>query len=221
MSKIYRLEITALNLLSLQEQVMTAHIQTDTTVISPEPAASEVLDDALSALSTSGHNCLKIANVLYNTCRLTEAVVREEVLDPKVTPPATAAEALNVLGVNTASGDATPDGLCPFIFFKTDVASRSSRGGTHVPGPFNANILDSAGRWDTTAGWWGSLSTLAGVFSSNPFGSFGESPDLGHFNWVVYSRTRRKRDTAPWTFKITQAGGRVQPRWLRRRMTRG
>lgn len=195
---------------------MTAHVQTDVPIAGSEPSGATVLNIILNHLSSSGHNMVSVTNALYNTCRLTNALVREEVDPFGSDVPSIAQEPLNLLGANVASGDATPDGLCPFIFFKTDAATRSGRGGTHILGPFNANILDSVGRWDTAAGWWSSASALAAKFSDNMEDTFSTTGDV---NWVIYSRTRRKRAQSPFVFGVTASGVRIQPRWLRRRMT--
>lgn len=215
MATVWRFELEALNLKTLQSQLSTAHVQTDVTIGEDEPSGADVLDIILDHFSTTGHDLVDITTALYSSCRLTEARVREELHPTSSDIASVSTEALSLPGLNVDSGDVTPDGLCPWIFFHTPFASRSARGGTHLPGPFNANILDTLGRWDTTGGWWGSVSACANAFADHMENTLAASGDL---NWVVYSRTRRGRGQSPWTFKLDDAGVRIQPRWLRRRM---
>jgi hypothetical protein len=215
-STVYRVEFVCTNLRSGQEQLTTAHVQTDVPIAGSEPDADEVLGIVADHFSTTGHDMVNFRSGMYSSARLDRIRVREEV-DP-ATPGAfgaVAEETINLAGTQVASGDQTPDGLCVWIAFRTAAAIRSGRGGTHLPGPYEADRLDSNGLWDSGTAFWTAVQAVAAKFADDMEDTFQTTGDV---NWVVYSRTRRARAQSPYVFGVTSVAVQQRPRWLRRRM---
>lgn len=215
MAKIWRFTAEAENLLNGQKQVVHIHYQTDVPLVGSEPSAADVLDFILDHFSTAGHNMSIFAGSMFSPAKLTRAVVREE-LDPSSGAiPAVAEETLSIVGTQAlGAADATPSGLTIWLAFRTGTASRSARGGTHWFGPYNVNMLDSVGKWDTAGGVFLNLGSTATVIAQSMSNVFDSTGDI---NPVVYSRTRRGRGQSPFVFPITAVPVSSEPRWLRRR----
>lgn len=216
MSKVYRIEFVCTNLRSAQEELTTAHVQTDVPIAGTEPGAAAVLSIVADHFSTTGHDMVNFRSGMYSSARLDRIRAREET-DPNDTGAVgeVAEETINLAGTQTSSGDVTPDGLCVWCAFRSAAAIRSGRGGTHFPGPVDADRLDSNGLWDTGTAFWTATLALAAKFADDMEDTFQTTGDV---LWVIYSRTRRARGDSPYVFGVTDAVPTAHPRWLRRRM---
>lgn len=215
MSKIWRFELESQDTTNGALGLSHVTYQTDVPLAGSEPSAAVVLDKILGHFSSSGHNMSKWTIVMKNQVKLVRARVREEVDPAGDDIGEIAEEGLNLSGTNgSETGDRLPSAMCIWLSYKTATASRSARGGTHLPPEMDADHLDSSGLWDSTivtgASWLALaasiLDTLDDVFDAT-----------GDINPVVYSRTRRSRGQSPYVFPITSVSISSRPRWLRRR----
>jgi hypothetical protein len=115
------------------------------------------------------------------------------------------------------SGDRLPIEVCMWVKCTTDTASRSSRGGFHLPPMLNPVFLDGAGLWDATSITTAPFSTMTAKVDDVLNNVFPEELGNGDLNPIIYSETRRRRGQSPYTFQITGATIRQHAAWLRRR----
>lgn len=215
MAKIYRFELTYADLDNNSLGMSTMHYQTDTSVIGSEPDVDDVLGEILEHFSSSGHNLSKWTSCMYDSTKLTRAVAREEVEPGSGDIPAIAEETLTLTGtLGTPGSNQAPPGLALWIALKTGNASRSARGGTHVPGSFSALVLDAVGKFTTSGTFFTNCNTLGTAMVDALEDVFGAGGDLLP---VIYSRTRRARGLSPFTFQLTNAVPSPVPRYVRRR----
>lgn len=215
MSKIWRFELESQDTTNGALGLSHVTYQTDVPLAGTEPDAAEILDHILDHFSSSAHNMSKWTVIMKQQVKLIRARVREE-LDPTSGDIGEVAEeALNLSGGNgSETGDRLPSAMCIWLSYKTATASRSARGGTHLPPEMDADHLDVSGLWDSTivtgASW---LALAASIL--DPLDDVFQA--TGDINPVVYSRTRRGRSLSPYTFPITSVSISNRPRWLRRR----
>jgi len=213
---IWRFEVVAFNSLSGQEQVSSLHYQTDVPVAGSEPSGTTVLNQLLEHYSSSAHNLSIFRACAYSACTFTECRVRQEVEWWNGEIGSVATESIGLSGTLGSVGtSATPSGLCPWISLKADVASRSARGGLHLPGPFSALALGGDGSWNTGGTLYANINTLATSIEDALEDVFGGTGDI---NPVIYSPTRRRRGQSPFAFQVADARPSSEPRYLRRRM---
>ena len=215
MAKIYRFEMHYTDTDNGEDGLSTVHYQTDVPVAGTEPSPSTVLNLILNHFSSTGHNCTKWTNAMYNSAVLTKAVVREEVAPGSGDVPGTSEELLSLPGtLSIGSGVQCPSGLCLWLKFGTGVALRSARGGTHTPGAMSVLVLNQTGQFDQTTSWWTNSVALAAAIKDKLDNVFSSTGDI---NPGVYSRTRRARGFDPFFFELDVVTPDIDPRWLRRR----
>lgn len=215
MSKIYRVEFIGTHAPSGQAFMCHVHYQTDVPLAGTEPTPDTVLDAVLAHYSSSGHNMSKWSAVMDTETSLVRAVAREEVAPGSGDLPGIGEEDLNITGTLTApTVNQNPVALCAWIRFRTGIASRSARGGTHSPPVLNPTSLSSAGNF-TTGTWWTNIGLLSDAIRDALEDVFQTTGDI---NPVVYSRTRRERGQTPYVWDIVETDVSLTPRWLRRRM---
>jgi hypothetical protein len=219
MANVYRFELTSVDTTSGKEGLTHVHYQTSLAVGDSETSAADLLDEILQHYSSSGHNMSVWQGVMRNSTKLTKARLVEEVAPGSGDLADVAEESLNVVGTRgTISGDHLPAEMCLWFGFKSDVASRSARGGTHLPSIIDASELNSTGLWDTGYVNAAAVIALADAIKddiNDVFGTTGTSD----INPVIYSRTRRSRGQSPYTFDLKSVIRSDKPRWLRRRAT--
>ena len=185
------------------------HYQTDVNLLEDEPAPDDVASDLAGKLASP------FRAMSRTELTLDSIVVREEVLKPAIGDVG----AFNVAGAGTGlSGSITaPHALVPVFDLHTKTHSRSARGWMMGPGP-GASLFSGANgdNWDASAGLVIAFQNFAALLDDTvAFGGIG----TGHYNPVVYSRTRHARGNTPYTFKVTLATLNPQVRWLKRRLT--
>ena len=215
MATVWRFELTSLDTTSGKDGLTHVHYQTDVPVASSEPSAATVLDQILQHYSSTGHNMSDWQGIMRNSTKLTKARVIEEVTPNSGELADTAEEALNVVGTRgTISGDHLPNEMCFWLAFKSDVASRSARGGTHLPSIIDASELNSIGEWDTGYVNATAMTSLINKIKDDLNDVFASTGDILP---IIYSRTRRARSQSPYTFDLKSIVPSSKPRWLRRR----
>lgn len=219
MAKIWRFEVIGLARDGVTQFMTTQHYQTDLSGTDSEASAATILDKVLSHYSSSAHNLSKFSAMMDTGSKLTRAVIREELLPSDESLPETAEELLNVAGTRSFTGDALPTAMCVWVADKTGVASRSARGGSHVPPAYEPALLTAGGQWDAGTTYWTAVLAYATARADGIENAFGLS-GLSDIEPVVYSRTRRIRTLSPFTFDYESCLASVIPRWLRRREPR-
>lgn len=215
MSKIWRFELTSLDTTSGAEGQSHLHYQTNVGVLGSEPSANTMLDKVLSHFSGAAHNMSVWQGVMRNSTKLTEARIVEEVTPGSADLGDVAVETLSVVGTRGAiGGDHLPPEACLWFGYRTGVASRSARGGTHLPSIIDASELNSSGRWDT-----GYVNAVAVIALADSIKDVINDIDASGTDLVpgVYSRTRRGRSESPYFFQLTSVTRSDVVRWLRRR----
>jgi hypothetical protein len=202
-----------------QEWNSTMHYQTDTGTLEGEPGANDVLDTIRHHYGSggAGDGMERWLAIVPATVKLTFVRVYEE-LAPGSTAIAGGAETTSNFSGNVAVIDAgLPFALCPWVKFTTGIASRSSRGGSHLAPTIDQNHFGANGLFDTTLSYWSAIVDLANHMKES-LSIGGSGPFEGSaLNPVIYSRTRRERELSPYTFRITGASPSQVPRFLRRR----
>lgn len=185
------------------------HYQTDTNILEDEPSGDAVAADIAGKLASPFRLTMRTETTLD------VIVAREEVLKPTIGEVG----AFNVAGAGTGLAGAVtaPHALVPVIDLVTKTHSRSARGWCMLPGPCASLFTSGLGdQWDTSSGMVLAYQAFAALLDDTvAFGGIG----TGHYNPVVYSRTRRQRGNTPYTFQVTSAHLNPQVRWLRRRTT--
>lgn len=217
MAKIYRIEWhTTVDTFPV-DAVTSMHYQTDVPLLGSEPSAEAVLSHVLDHFSNSGHNCEKFRATFYGPVKLVNVVCREEVANPGEDIPDVAQEAIDLSGTGSITGDRLPVPTCVWINCTTGAATRSGRGGFHLPPILNPVLLTSSGSWDPATSHWTTniLPFCTAVYDviDNVFDTTGDIKP------IIYSRTRRARALDPFTFDLTNAVPSTRVRWLRRRAT--
>jgi hypothetical protein len=197
--------------------MFTIHYQTDLGALSGEPAAARVLEELEQHYSTSGTSLNVWTSAMRADCVITKTRVREEVAPGSGDIPAQAENVQSKPGlISAVAGDKLPIEVCVWIKLTSDVASRSSRGGLHLPPQLDPTQLDSNGRWQ--ASWLaGNLDVIEAAIVDTLDDVFPEEVGNASLIPVIYSKTRRARGQSPFTFQITHAVSQDRVRWLRRR----
>lgn len=215
MATVWRFILTSQDTTTGKDGTTTVHYQTDVPIAASEPSAATVLDQILQHYSSSGHNMSKWQPVMRNSTKLTRARVVEEVMPGSGDLADTAEEALSIVGTRgTISGDHLPPEACLWLAFKSDVASRSARGGTHLPPIVDASELNSVGEWDTGLVNAAGMVALTDSIKDDLNDVFASTGDILP---VIYSRTRRSRGQSPFTFDLKSIVPSSKVRWLTRR----
>lgn len=216
MAKIYRLEVSGVQQELAVLFMSTMHYQTDVPLAGSEPSVDTVLTQLQQHYSTSGTGLQVWRNATYSDCKLTKIAVREEVDPSGDDVPAEAAVDLDLTGNLTASPNSLPVPACAWVKFKTGNATRSGRGGTHLPPISSSSVLDSVGRIVSTSPPWAPYVALAAAMLDVLDDVFSSTGDIKP---IIYSRTRRARGQEPFTFDLTSATVDTNVHWLRRRQT--
>jgi len=200
-----------------QEWNSTMHYLTDVPLGQGEPNATKVLEEIVAHFGSTTTGMERWLATVPSTVKLTFARVYEEL-------PATSTEVAEAAELTFAYAGAVavldpnlPFAMCVWIKFGSGLASRSSRGGTHLSPTLDQNHLTTAGIWDTSLSWWSANVALANYMKEKISDVFGDPSETGDINPVIYSRTRRNNSLTPYTFPITSAACSSVPRWIRRR----
>lgn len=220
MANIWRWTVEGTDAAGQQLWQSTMHYQTDMDAASTEPDAATVLAKLVNHYGSggNGNGMERWLVTIPPPVKLTHARVYQELAPGSTSVPGTADMAFTLSGQAASGTYLEPFALCPWIAFKTGLASRSSRGGTHLAPSVASYSLAAGGLYDTTTAWWSAIVALAGyqkdvlqaVFNGTIFGA-------GDLKPVIYSRTRRGRNQTPFTFQITSAIPSSKPRFVRRR----
>jgi hypothetical protein len=215
-ANVYRWELGGTTTTLGLNWMFTLHYQTAVGLDGLERPIADILRELEEAFSLTGQNLQHFTNPLRADNVFTFSRLREE-LEPG--SPAIPDQALNLKslpgGVGAVVGDKLPIEACVWVALRTGVASRSSRGGFHLPPVLDPAQLDGNGRWSSSLLASADMVTLAGKLNdtfTDVIGTLDLIP-------VVYSRTRRARGQEPWTFNIIDANFSSRVRWLRRRGT--
>lgn len=219
MSKVWRSELESTDLQSGLKSITTQHWQTDLAALDNELSASAMLDEIQNHFGSTSTNMSLFTACMHSALQLTKLTVREEVAPGSGDVPEVADKTLGLTGTNGAiTGDQLPIEACMWVRFRTGTASRSSRGGTHLPPHRNPNALTAAGLWDTAVIAANPFLALINKMIAQMTDTFGTS-GLSDINPVIYSRTRRARGLSPYTFRLTESQIRPRVAWVRRRGT--
>lgn len=216
MSNVWRFELIGTVTASGVQFMSHVHYRTDVPVAGSEPSADAVLDHILDHYSSSGHNLSDWTKLVGSNAKLTLARVRQEVDPSGSDVPAVSEELLNLTGQLTPTGDLPPTPLCAWLRFRTAVASRSFRGGTHAPPVPSVTPFTADGALDLSTGQYATdILALAAKILDKLDNVFDTTGDI---NPGIYSRTRRARGESFFE-ELTSVTPSTQWRWLRRRMT--
>jgi hypothetical protein len=126
--------------------------------------------------------------------------------------PSVGESAVGVAGTLGAGTGLLPRECCMVVTLRTAVATRSGRGRMFLPSPLYSSNLASQDAWATgTGGWYSAVGTfmdklMAGVDVTHS--TFGH-----HLSLRVHSRRHAT------SYDVTSYVRRLQPHWLRSRMT--
>lgn len=182
------------------------HYVTDlATGIGTEPDPQDVADGVWSLLGTA------FLGTLPTDVTCDDLVVTEQVLPPAI--GVQAAHHVGAVGTGFTASNELPKAMVPLVNLHSGAVSRSARG--HL-------FLCSSGKSSTlTAGTWTSAAqTIYNTFAAlldNSFtiGTIGATD----VHPCVYSRTRHQRGTDPHNFQVVAATLKIQPTWLRSRLS--
>lgn len=184
----------------------SVHYQTDVPTGGDEPQIEDV------ASSIWGLTGTDFKNSSPTDVHIDELIVAEEVLKPDIGE--VTAHVVNEAGTLGVAGDRLPIAACMVLNRHTNTRSRSARGWLMLPGGVLAS-QQQLGKWVV-----GGIYPAAALILCTRFAS---SFDLGtfatHVNPVVYSRTRRLKNTPPWTFRVTGVTQNPEVRWLSSRLS--
>jgi hypothetical protein len=219
MAKIWRWTVGGTDASGQQLWMSTMHYQTDGSPGASEPDAEAVLNNLCNHYGTGGggFGMERWLVVIPPSVKLTFARTYEELAPASADIPGAAVRDFTLSGAAAVGENIEPFALCPWMKFTTGLASRSSRGGTHLAPALASFTLDDGGLFDTATAWWSAVDDLGGFMIdrlNDPFGGDFTAVDLQP---VIYSRTRRARGETPFTFDITNYTPSPVPRFLRRR----
>lgn len=177
--------------------------------IADAAAVRDALDGALTA---------KYRALLTTAWTLQSLVVREELPPGSTDVPREASKTIGLAGTTGGGSDMLPVPTCLLTTFYTDAAIRSGHGRMFLPAAVSATGLTGAGLWETTSTWYGLTKTFLDELVSTHSVDDGAS-GTNTLHPIVYSRTRRAIPGAAFAFFITSYTRRLQPHWLRSRMT--
>ena len=219
MSKVWRSELESTDLASGLKSITTQHWQTDLAALDDELSAEGMRDEIRNHFGSTSTNMSLFTACMHSALQLTKLTVREEVAPGSGDVPEVADVTLGLTGTNgSISGDQLPIECCMWVRFRTGTASRSSRGGTHLPPHRNPAALIASGFWDPAIITAAPYLTLIDKMKAQMTDTFGTS-GLSDINPVIYSRTRRARGLSPYTFRLTETQIRGHVAWVRRRGT--
>lgn len=183
------------------------HYQTDLSAGGSEPDP----DDVANAIW--GQVGIPFQQATATAIFCDELVVTEQVLKPAI--GVGGAHPVASGGLLALGDTKLPGAMSALLSWHTNVHSRSARGHTFMPNPFNSLDLAANGVWSTTF-----LAQLQG-FANACLGHFtvGSAPFETTIRPIVYSRTRHVRGETPFTFEVSGVTVRSQPHWLRSRTT--
>jgi hypothetical protein len=183
------------------------HYQTDVPVSGSEPDPDDVADEIWNTVGLNFQQATATAIVCD------ELVVTEQVLPPAI--GVQGAHAVAAGGLLPIGDTKLPGAMSALLSWHTAVHSRSARGHTFMPNPFNSADLKANGLWSDTF-----LAQLQGFANAClTEGHIGQDPFDTTLIPVIYSRTRHVRGQDPHTFKVTGVSVRPNPHWLRSRTT--
>jgi hypothetical protein len=217
MSRVWRAEWGGDNSSAGLQWMFTLHYQTDLALGEGEPAGSEVVSELLNHWGGTPTNMSILTGVTESPNVFRFLRVREEIDPTSGDVPLQAEIPLSLPGTLTMSGDRLPIEVCMWVKCTTDTASRSSRGGFHLPPMLNPVFLDGGGQWDAASIAAPPFSTLTAKVPDVLDDVFGPIGAEGSLRPIIYSATRRARGFSPYTFDITQARIRQHAAWLRTR----
>jgi hypothetical protein len=202
-ARIYRCAVKCTKNATLMVSTFHMEVVPETTFSDPDP------NDVASGIW--GHIS---AGFLENTAN--NVSVNELVIDEQVLPPAIGVQGshtVNIAGNLVPTGSQLPDGVCAVINWRTETASRNSRGWMHPPSGIGSGELVDNNL--STA-----YHTLVGALAADMVGEvdFGSLfPARGTFG--TFSRTRFKESLTPYFFPVTGYRVNTQSKYLRTRMT--
>lgn len=183
------------------------HYQTDLATGGGEPDPLDLLNHLWGQWDATLRPCF------HNSIVVDELIATEEVLSPDV--GVAAVLPLNSPGTLAGVDQTLPHGAVPVVNLHTNTRSRSARGWLMMASPMGtANVSGDA--WTPNSAFMVNLRAWAATLATSfDLGTF----QPAHVNPVVYSRTRRQRNTPPFTFRLTSATVNPQVRWLKSRLT--
>jgi hypothetical protein len=196
-----------------QEQLVGLHYQFDGDTGSDEPDAASVAGRVDGILNTVFRVCIPSSGVLDSL------TVREELTPGSTDVPDQSILVLNQAGTGSNAGiGSQPFELCALVHRKTAAPIRGARSWVFMPSLMRSVVITNetwaAGGTELLA--WQAFA--AKLDDSSNYG--GPLPGImGDLNPVAYSRTRRARAQAPWTFRVILGTVDARPRWLRSRRT--
>lgn len=114
-------------------------------------------------------------------------------------------------GTLTAGTGTLPSGLCLWMSLRTDLATRSGRGGFHFPPPYYSSFLASADAWATGSAYW----TACNAIRTAMLAGRDVTHDTidHHYSLRVWSTVRNTSED------VASMILRVQPKFVRSRMS--
>ncbi len=126
---------------------------------------------------------------------------------------------IGTLGSISPSGDSLPIPTAVLVTLYTNAAVRSGHGRSFLPNPELAANLDANGKFDTATAWWtGALASWCAQMPTDSRVNDGLLVDQD-LSLVIYSHTRHAAGQPSYYFDVVQATPKVNPHWLRSRMT--
>lgn len=125
--------------------------------------------------------------------------------------PTSAESIIAQVGTLTAGTGTLPSGCCMWLHAKTNLATRSGRGGFHFPPPYYSSFLNTSDSWATGSAYYTAANAIRTALLA---GTTVTHDTIAHdYSWRVWSDTRNASED------VTQSVIRLEPKWLRSRMT--
>ncbi len=213
MAKLWRVSYTSTNAGGVQAVNVFHFVDRPASGFTTTGSAAAVRDALNTALTTLYRLCIA------NTWTVGALVVAEVLTPGSTDVPEEASITIGSVGSITTSGDQLPPPICPLVTFYTNAAIRSGHGRCFMPNPGNAAVLAASGAWDITAApFAAAYPNFLTALRSAIHPDVPVDPD-STLSQVVYSRTRHARGDSQYYFDVVSANLRLQPHWLRSRMT--
>jgi hypothetical protein len=183
------------------------HYQTDLATGGDEPDGADVATGVWGVVGQEFLNCTP------SRVEVDGLVVRSEEVPGSGVLPTEGFHSVGLQGnLAVLEGD-LPRELVALVNIHTNVGSRSARGYITLPGPYGEGYL-------TLKQWAGAYATAGHAFAAKLDDSFSlGTVQAADVHPVVYSRTRRLKGFAPWTFRVTSGTFNLRPHWRRSRGT--
>src|SRR4026208_2047705 len=139
--------LVAAGTLFLSTFTIREHVETPAGNLSGNTVAQDILDKVLTNWKACFTSDVRFDAVLVRELGTEEPDVGEAIA--------------NSLGTVSLPAGVLPTGVCAWCEIKTDLHTRSGRGGFHFPPPLTGSVLADDNHFGTSGTWWTNMVTFA------------------------------------------------------------